>query len=270
MKKCTYLIFLFLFVLTSCEQEDEIIDLSSDKKANKITICHYSAGTDSWHSITISKKALKAHIAHGDFEGGCDRLTFVPDDAFEYALIDMGYDNEMDDYVLTKNIHLVERLSFCEDTYCRPFVDPPHSIEDFTGIEDFVNLKYFGITGHHFSSLDLSNSIKLEGIGFTDNYEIKNIDLSNNIALKRVFFYNTPIEEFDFSNNPAITFIDIIDNRFLTKVNLKNGNNSSILIYEISFNSDALTCVQVDDAVWSDANWFIADDEYIFSEDCGY
>ena len=34
----------------------------------------------------------------------CDKLTYIPDNMFEQYLIDNGYDDELDDYVLTDNI----------------------------------------------------------------------------------------------------------------------------------------------------------------------
>jgi len=35
---------------------------------------------------------------------GFSQTTYVPDDNFEQALIDLGYDDVLDDYVLTANI----------------------------------------------------------------------------------------------------------------------------------------------------------------------
>ena len=39
------------------------------------------------------------------------QTTYVPDDNFEQALIDLGYDDVMDDYVLTANISGVNELT---------------------------------------------------------------------------------------------------------------------------------------------------------------
>ena len=47
-------------------------------------------------------------------ETGCansnSQLTYVPDDNFEQALIDLGYDDELDDYVSTQRIAELEEL----------------------------------------------------------------------------------------------------------------------------------------------------------------
>ncbi len=55
--------------------------------------------------------------------------TYVPDDKFEQILIDLGYDSELDDFVLSENIKEVTRLRVWRD-----------SVKDLTGIEDFVAL----------------------------------------------------------------------------------------------------------------------------------
>ena len=51
---------MILFVLPSCNQEDEIIDTDLKGKKEKVTICHKGK------TITINGNALKAHINHGD------------------------------------------------------------------------------------------------------------------------------------------------------------------------------------------------------------
>ena len=49
--------------------------------------------------------------------------TYVPDDNFEQKLIDLGYDDVLDDYVTTNNINTVTELNIRGS-----------SIEDFTGL----------------------------------------------------------------------------------------------------------------------------------------
>ncbi|TCP23701.1 hypothetical protein EV195_108174 [Tenacibaculum skagerrakense] len=56
--------------------------------------------------------------------------TYVPDDNFEQALIDLGYDNVLDDYVLTSNITNVTSLQISNK-----------GIQDLTGIESFTSLQ---------------------------------------------------------------------------------------------------------------------------------
>ena len=59
-----------------------------------------------------------------------DSYTYVPDDIFEQHLIDLGFDDVLDDYVLTNNMNGIEVLIL--DNY---------GISDLTGIEDMSNLR---------------------------------------------------------------------------------------------------------------------------------
>ena len=61
---------------------------------------------------------------------GLAQNTYVPDDNFEQALINLGYDNVLDDYVLMSSIDTVISLLVFNQ-----------NISDLTGIEDFVIYK---------------------------------------------------------------------------------------------------------------------------------
>ena len=56
--------------------------------------------------------------------------TYVPDNNFEQALINLGYDNVLDDYVITANIDTVTYLTLSV-----------LQIENVIGIEDFSALE---------------------------------------------------------------------------------------------------------------------------------
>ena len=73
--------------------------------------------------------------------------TYVPDDNFEQALIDLGYDDALDDSVLTANISSVTTLNVSND-----------SISDLTGIENFTALTTLYCGGNALDSLDVSSN----------------------------------------------------------------------------------------------------------------
>ncbi len=50
---------------------------------------------------------------------------------------------------------------------------------------------------------------------------------------------------------------------------MKNGNNSVLTTFDSKGNPD-LTCIQVDDAVYSTINWTLKDSSCIYAENCGY
>jgi len=83
------------------------------------------------------------------FLGFGQQKTFINDDNFEQALINLGYDNVLDDSVLTANIYPVTVLNVSAQ-----------NISDFTGIEDFMNMDAFNFGGNLITSIDLSNNIK--------------------------------------------------------------------------------------------------------------
>lgn len=83
------------------------------------------------------------------FLGFGQQKTFIHDDNFEQALINLGYDNVLDDSVLTANIYPVTVLNVSAQ-----------NISDLTGIEDFMNMDAFNFGGNLITSIDLSNNIK--------------------------------------------------------------------------------------------------------------
>ena len=88
-----------------------------------------------------------------DWSGYCaiEGYTSVPDDNFEQALIDLGYDDVLDNYALTENISGVTEL----------YVNYMEII-DLTGIEDFTALSYLNCRNNQLTSLDISNNTALE------------------------------------------------------------------------------------------------------------
>jgi Leucine-rich repeat (LRR) protein len=94
--------------------------------------------------------------------------TYVPDDNFEKALIELGYDDQIDDYVYNQRIRNVEEL-LLED----------RQIEDLTGIEGFENLKILNVTNNNLQILDVSLNSLLSQL-FCDNNQLTSMDISQN------------------------------------------------------------------------------------------
>ena len=84
--------------------------------------------------------------------------TYIPDDNFEQALIDLGYDNLLDDSVITSCIDSVTELFV---TYS--------NIDDLTGIEDFSSLKSLNCQNNNLTTLDLSANIALSYLNGSSN-----------------------------------------------------------------------------------------------------
>ncbi len=129
-------------------------------------------------------------------------MTYVPDDNFEQALIDFGYDSgPLDDSVLTVNIKTITILKVSDK-----------QIASLEGIQDFISL---------------------EALIFDDN-NLTNINISNNTELTYITCYNNSLSVLDVSNNPKIKFLECgkndISNLDLTAlgglISLHCGGNS--------------------------------------------
>lgn len=106
--------------------------------------------------------------------------TYIPDDNFEQALIDLELDDVLDDYVQTLKISRVEELDIANK-----------NIQDLKGIEDFVSLQILICRENNISNLDLSNNRYLSQLFINDN-QLSSLDIS---ALGYFWFI-------DISNNP--------------------------------------------------------------------
>jgi Leucine-rich repeat (LRR) protein len=109
-----------------------------------------------------------------------------------------------------------------------------------------TNLIYFDCSTNQLSSLDLRQNTDLTSLGCANN-QLTSLDLTQNTALAIL----------ECGTNP------------LTSLDVKNGNNINLLDFNTT-NNPNLTCIQVDDDVYSTANWINIDSYSYFSIDCGY
>ena len=162
--------------------------------------------------------------------------TYVPDDNFEQALIDLGYDSVLDDSVLTDNISGVISLT----------VDGKE-ISNLTGIQDFTAL----------DSL------------YCENNQLTSLDVSNNSALLVLNVAHSQLDSLDVSNNTSLELLDCYGNN-LTYLNMKNGVTDGLTLFSAMYNS--LECIETLDPDYATANWTYdngnIDEGVIFAVDC--
>jgi surface protein len=153
-----------------------------------------------------------------DWSGLCDdvQTTYVPDDNFEQALIELGYDDVVDNYVLTENINSVTELDV-EDK----------GISDLTGIEWFASLITINCSYNNLSAIDVSSNQALAEINARNN-QISSIDVSNNLSLTHVTLHNNEISSIDVSNNSLLVALGIAYNN-LTSINVDNNPELEVL-----------------------------------------
>ena len=111
--------------------------------------------------------------------------TFIPDQNFEQALIDGGYDTTIDTYIDDSSMLGVTQLDLSN-----------RQITDFTGLEEFVNLTDLNLSGNAVTSVPLVNLNKLTTLNLS----------------------NTGLTELDLSQNSNITSLDLSGNTGLSCV----------------------------------------------------
>ncbi|CAL2082445.1 conserved hypothetical protein [Tenacibaculum sp. 190524A05c] len=102
------------------------------------------------------------------------------------------------------------------------------------------------------TSLNLSLNTELTQLRI-DYTDILAIDLTSNTKLVEVRINGSDITTIDLTNQVALT--DFYGQTgALEYINIKNGNNTNIVNFDVRNNND-LTCVTVDDATYSTTNW---------------
>ena len=203
--------------------------------------------------------------------------TYVPDDNFEQALIDLGYDDVLDNYVVTDSISGVNNL------YLNSI-----PISDLTGIEDFVSLDSLFLGGLDIDSVDLTSntslvylktmicqqmsSVNVTGLTLLDNLtfvgatSLASLDVSSNIALTTLGAYglgsydgilttlnvssNTALTKL-YLNDNALTTLDVSTNTALTTLYCHNNNltaldvNANTALTVLASRNNAITNLDV-------------------------
>jgi len=227
---------------------------------------------------------------------GFGQQTYVPDDNFEQALINLGYDTFLDDHVATASIDTVTNLN----------VDYLN-ISDLTGIEDFISLENLRCKGNNLTNLNVSNNLYLLDLNCDNNYltnldlssntflldldcddnqiiflDVSNnqalisldckrnmlttINISSNIVLEKIDIKGNQINSLDLTNNINLYAIEC-DNNNLNFLDVKNGNNQLITTFT-TFGNMNLYCINVDDSIYSASNWINIDSQHYFSSNC--
>ena len=102
--------------------------------------------------------------------------TYVPDDNFEQALILLGLDDVLDDYVSSRKISKIEQLDVSSK-----------NIENLEGLKGFVSLQSFSCSNNKITELDLSLNPDIINL-FVNQNLLSSLDLS---PLDYVLFLDT-------------------------------------------------------------------------------
>lgn len=164
---------------------------------------------------------------------GVAQTTMVPDANFEQKLINLGLDNVLDGQVLTTSIDTLQTLSL-----------GVIGVQDLTGIEDFIALKYLYCQVNSLSALDVSQNINLIELNCGAN-NLSNIDVTSNNMLESLQCYSNNITSIDLTQSNNLRslhcWINEISNLDITSCTLlETLNCESNLIASIDLTQNQL------------------------------
>ena len=164
----------------------------------------------------------------------------IPDANFKAYLVGNALINTNGD----GEIQLIEANVFNGQIECSYL-----NISDLTGIEEFSSLTELNCRGNQIPIIDVSNNTSLTFFDCSYN-QLTDIDISS----------NTNIITFVCNSNPQLISLDV-----------KNSNNINMTNVMMSQNPN-LTCISVDDSIYSTNNWLVAngniDPQHYFSNNC--
>jgi hypothetical protein len=189
-----------------------------------------------WDNRYVSKEGKLFKIEDDD----SNSMTYVPDDNFEQKLIDLGYDDKMNDSVASNNIKKVKKLDLSGK-----------NISDLTGISDFILLtnldyskneitdinlnqnlsqnKYLRVltcVSNQFKELDVRN---LSGLLYLNvhNNQLTNLDVSQNTKLEGLICSKNQLTTLDITQNTELITLNVDENQLETL----NVSNNTLLRY---------------------------------------
>lgn len=153
---------------------------------------------------------------------GLTQNTFIPDDNFEQALIDLGYDTgPLDDNVLTANIQSIKNLDL-----------NLMNISNLTGIEDFRDLLILDCSRNELTNINISSNSNLKELLCHDN-QLTFIDITKNTNLEVLWCYKNLISDIDVTQNSNLVSLVCWENN-LTSLNISNNSEIVVLGCEIN------------------------------------
>jgi len=156
-----------------------------------------ASGTGNIITVVVNKDKTITAV----FELDRQLFTYVPDDNFENALIELGYDDVMDDYVLIDSISGVSSLDISSK-----------NISDLTGIEGFASLEHLNCEDNEIMILDLSNNFNLLSLNVASN-NLSNLDIRKNVKLESLYAYSNQLTEIDLTQNTVLLELILLDNQ---------------------------------------------------------
>lgn len=144
--------------------------------------------------------------------------TFVPDDNFEQALIDLGLDSApLDNFVPTANINTITELDVSL-----------LNINTLIGIEDFLALEVLECSENNLTQLDISQNVNLKQLFCAFN-TIESLDVSSNPELLIIWCNFNKIASLDLTSTPNLISL-VCSNNLLTTLDVSKNPSLKTLL----------------------------------------
>ncbi|MCG2417528.1 T9SS type A sorting domain-containing protein [Aequorivita sp. F47161] len=156
------------------------------------------------------------------------QTTYVPDNNFEQALIDLGLDDVLDDYVLTSNISGVTHLDISNK-----------NISDPTGLETFSSLTHIILDGNPVGNIPFHPNVNLTFL-ICQYTEITELDLTPHTNLNTLACAGNNLTSLDLSQNPSLKDLICGQNQ-LTEIVF----NPQMNLFEFNCTGNNLTSLDV-------------------------
>ena len=230
---------------------------------NQIQVSEASAfnGTINCSSMNISNlTGIEAFVS----------LTYLACNSNQFTSLDVSTCTALIDLSCYNN-----QLTSLDVSTCTALIDLSCDLNQLTSLDvsNCSALTVLGCTNNLLTSLDLSACTALTEL-YGGNNALTSLDLSNNTALTSLGCSGSSLTSLDVSTCTALYWVDCHSNQLtsldvsactaliglrcdlnqLTSLNVKNGNNIDMVQF-IALANPNLSCIEVDNVAWSNANW---------------
>ena len=155
-------------------------------------------------------------------------LTNIPDENFEQALIDLGFDDVLDGSIRTASAENILDLVLNEK-----------GIADLTGIQDFTNLENLWVQDNELTAIDVTQNRNLKFLFFDQN-QISELDVTDLAVLEKIGAIDNSLTELTVNNNPVLNLLDLTNNN-LEAIDVSANND----LFQFNIVGNPLTCIKV-------------------------
>jgi Leucine-rich repeat (LRR) protein len=230
----------------------KVLDISKNLKLKSVN-CSYNALT----TLDVSKNAALTVL-----NASANQLTSV-NVSSNLALTNLSLSNNQLTTVNVANNTALKSLALANNQLTSIDVNKNSALtildlftNKLTSVDILNNtaLTTLNVAYNQLTSFDVSKNTLLTSFSGASN-QLTSIDLSKLTVLKGLDLANNKLTSLDIATNPALLSLYVQGNN-LTSLNLKNGKNTLLTNYNISFKSNPkLTCILVDDVTFANNNW---------------